>query len=83
MSQSDPKVDACKYLMVLLLQELEEERPGTIDEMTKRIKADWHNSSPPTQQETYINEIFVETLEILKQAEAPLKYKDGSEELDL
>ena len=72
MSNKDPKVDAIRYILFGLIQRLEENQPGLLEDMIEGIKGDQQSSNPPEDKEEHINQVFTEALKTLEQAKALL-----------
>jgi len=62
---SDAKLDANSYLLKILIQKLEGERPGFTNELISGVEADRAATPANAPGIEHINEIYAQTLKIL------------------
>ena len=62
------KVDACSYILIMLLQRLEKLQPGLLNEMIAGVEGDRSAIPSGIANGEHIDAIFEETLRMLRQA---------------
>ncbi|RFA30823.1 hypothetical protein CAI21_04810 [Alkalilimnicola ehrlichii] len=65
---SDAKTDAALYVLTGLLQRLEAERPGLIQDMLAGIEGDRKSLPPNLENKAHVEAIFDEALTMLRRA---------------
>ncbi len=74
-SSPDPRIGACVYLLHGLLQRLDRQQPGLIDEMTEGVRHDCDAIDPAQSAwAAQGREIADEALRILERMSGQLKY---------
>ena len=63
------KTDACIYLLLGLLQRLELQSPGLLKEMINGLKGDQLSLPNDAPEKEHIEQIFIESLNILERAD--------------
>jgi hypothetical protein len=71
---TDAKAQACSYLLLNLLQRLDQKEPGLIDELITGVKGDFQASSLQSDLPPPVSLIYQEAIAILERANA---YKLG------
>ena len=69
----DPRLGACAYLLHLLLQRAEHERPGSLDELLRGVQADRAGLPPDMAGQAETLRVFDETLRMLGLANDQMK----------
>ncbi|GJG98533.1 hypothetical protein [Cupriavidus pauculus] len=72
-STKDNQAGACVYILHLLLQRLESDRPGMLLEMAEGIAAD-HAAASVTESGKKADGIFLEALRMVNLAQAQLQH---------
>jgi len=72
-STQDNQVGACVYILHMLLQRLESDRPGMLLEMAEGITADQASASG-TESGKNVDGIFLEALRMVNLAKAQLQH---------
>lgn len=72
-STQDNQVGACVYILHMLLQRLESDRPGMLLEMAEGIAADQASASV-TESGKKVDGIFLEALRMVNLAKAQLQH---------
>lgn len=65
---NNPKADAALYLITGLLQRIENQEPGTLQEMINGVKSDRDALPENTENRAHVEAIFDETLKLLERA---------------
>lgn len=74
MTQSqDPRLGACVYLLHLLLQRAEQQKPGSLDELLRGVQADRAGLSPNFAGQDETLRVFDEALRMLGLANDQMK----------
>jgi len=74
-TQEDAKAQACAYILVALLQRMDQKEPGLIDELIAGAEGDFHALQLQENVPSAVPMIFRETLAMLRRANA---YKQNS-----
>lgn len=69
-SRAGAKAGACSYILLSLLQRLDMEKPGLIDELIAGAEGDWATCRGAPDLPPAVPHIFRETLAILTRANA-------------
>lgn len=62
---ADTKTEATSYLLTMLLQRIEAQLPGTLDDMIEGVKSDQASVSGTPVKGRNIHEVFEEALRLL------------------
>lgn len=69
-TKADAKAYACSYILLSLLQRMDQKEPGLIDELLAGAKGDFEASKANADLPTPVSMIFDETLAFLERANA-------------
>lgn len=69
-SKTDAKAFSCSYLLLVLLQRMDQKEPGLIDELIDGAKGDYEASKAQTELPAPVHMIFEETMAFLTRANA-------------
>ena len=75
---SAAKSDACIYILTVLLQRMETEKPGLIPEIIDGIKSDQSNMSENINNKEHVESIFNEALTMLERAHSLTEQKNNA-----
>jgi len=75
---SNPKSDACMYILTGILQRMDAEKPGFIMDMIAGIKNDQSALPENIENKEHIESIFREALSVLERAHVLLEQSDNA-----
>ena len=75
---SNPKNDACVYILTALLQRLDNSNPGIITDILEGIKTDRSSIPKNIENKEYIESIYIDALSIMERAQLLSKKSDNA-----
>ena len=67
---ADVKADATSYILTMLLQRLEDQNPGTLNEIIEGVSSDQASVVSKDSGSEHVIQVFQEALSLLKKAES-------------